>query len=307
MSTQRATPRQSLLYLSLMNYQYSFGNCFTSPVQGYSISRRRNFRRLCGSAREFFPDVEGFLSASFGDARGEPTPFQLGQKTQEQTINDIIALNGPLDVIPPTVTITSPTAGAAAPPGSTVTVNITATDDVAIHHVTANFDINGDGIIETGESIMATSTGANTYQAVFAGVSGAAGLRTVSVIGWDSSSNTTLKTVSVNVGGSAPAPANILASAGTPQSTTVSTAFATALEATVTDAYEQSCLRRFGDVHRAIHRGQRNLQQLDRNHRGDHQRLRRGVGNLHRQYHRRRPLYGRRNGLRRWQRPRTSR
>ena len=67
-----------------------------------------------------------------------------------------------------------------------------------------SFDVNGNGVIEQGEAVNATPTGGTTYQAVFAGVGGASGTRTVSAVGWDGWSNSTLTTISVNVGGPAP-------------------------------------------------------------------------------------------------------
>ncbi|HEY1758522.1 MAG TPA: Ig-like domain-containing protein [Bryobacteraceae bacterium] len=223
-------------YHSIMNYDYQFANCLTSPIQGYANSTDAVFDDYA-NLRGNFADVEYYVSTALGTARGEGTISELAQQSSEQTLADIISQNGPLDVLPPVVAITSPSAGAGVPLGSTLTVNINATDNVAINHVTANFDINGDGIVETGEAIMATSTGTNTYQAVFAGVTGPAGLRPVSAIGWDSSSNTTLATLNVNVGGvSTPPAANIAAIAGTPQSTTITLAFSTALQAKVTDA-----------------------------------------------------------------------
>ena len=66
--------------------------------------------------------------------------------------------------------------------------------------VTAAFDIDGNGVNDTGDSVLATKTGVNTYQASFANVTGASGSRTVRAIAWDSASNTNVATVNINVG-----------------------------------------------------------------------------------------------------------
>jgi len=97
------------------------------------------------------------------------------------------------------VSITSPAANSAV--NGTLTVNVTATDNVAIDTVSVLFDVNGNGVADVGDGVIATSTGGNTYQAVFNGVSGTQGLRPLKVIAWDTATNFTTSVINVDVGG----------------------------------------------------------------------------------------------------------
>jgi beta-lactam-binding protein with PASTA domain len=186
------------VFKSVMSYTWQL-ECNPTPLQPfYSVSgdaTTDNYQHLQFN----FPDVQFHLSTSLGEARGEGFPGDLQQQTPEQTLLDFIAKNGPLDTQPPTVGISSPANASNVVAGGTLTVNITASDNQAVSRVSASFDINGNGIIEAGEAINATQTGANTYQAVFPSVGGPVGARTVSAIAFDTSSNSTRAAISVNV------------------------------------------------------------------------------------------------------------
>ena len=95
--------------------------------------------------------------------------------------------------------ISSPAPNGGVLLGHDLVVNITAADNAQISRVSASFDIDGNGVVDAGDAVTATQTGANTYQAVFPSVSGPSGTRAVRAIAWDSSSNTNLAAITVNV------------------------------------------------------------------------------------------------------------
>ena len=186
-------------YLSVMSYSWQLV-CTPQPqVPNYSMAGDTTFDDQA-HLQFNFSDVLFHLSTSLGEARGEGYPSDLQQQNPEQTLLDYIAKNGALDVTPPSVSITSPSSGGSVPLGASLTVNITASDNTQVSRVTAAFDIDGNGVSDTGDAVLATKTGANTYQATFANVSGSSGVRAVRAIAWDSASNTSLASLSVNVG-----------------------------------------------------------------------------------------------------------
>jgi hypothetical protein len=184
-------------YVSVMSYTWQLVCTPVPQVPNYSKAGDPTFDDYAHMQFNF-SDIQFHLSTSLGEARGEGFPDDLQQQTPEQTLLDFIAKNGPLDTVPPTVNISSPAANANVSSGGTLTVNVAASDNVAISRVSVSFDINGNGAVDTGDAIAATQTGAGTWQATFANVS-TTGTRPVAAIAWDTYSNATRTAINVNV------------------------------------------------------------------------------------------------------------
>lgn len=190
-------------YRSVMSYTWQL-ECTPSALQSnYSMAGDTTFDDY-GNLQFNFHDVQFHLSTSLGESRGEGFPDDFQQQVPEQNLLDVIAKNGPMDTVPPTISITSPGPGGSVAVGSNLTVNVTAADNVQISRVSIAFDINGNGITNTSDAVNATKTGTNTYQAIFTGVGGSPGARTLSAIAFDGWSNAARTEISVTVGSGAP-------------------------------------------------------------------------------------------------------
>jgi hypothetical protein len=190
--------RPGATYKSIMSYSWELGCNPGNEEPDYSQNGDPTFDDY-GHLLFNFSDVLFQLSTTLGTAQGQGYPDDLQQDVPEMTLADKVARDGPLDTIPPTVSITSPAAGASVIVGGTLVVAIQATDNVQVASVSASFDTNGDGTIEGSEQVAATQTAPNTYQASFAGISGSPGNRQVSAIAWDTSSNSAVGSVTVSV------------------------------------------------------------------------------------------------------------
>ncbi|HMP73285.1 MAG TPA: hypothetical protein PKE55_08485 [Kiritimatiellia bacterium] len=97
-----------------------------------------------------------------------------------------------VDTTPPVISMTAPVPGALIHLGSTMTNLLTVTDDQSVAGVQVSFDRDGDGSVTgSGETIAATLISGSNYRAVFAGLSGPEGPRTITATAWDPSGKTT--------------------------------------------------------------------------------------------------------------------
>ena len=204
-------------YRSLMNYSYQLDpDTSGNLVQDYSRAGDPNF--------DDWSTVTFTFNQYFDTVGGSPAYFSRGEDFPDEdpaldhadyTMLDIAATDGPLDSAPPTLTINSPTQNGNAQVGATLTVNLTATDDGGVASVMVSFDANGDGTISAGETIQAASTGATTYQAVFNGIAGPVGARTLMATATDGVGFTADQSISLNVTNGAAPPPKVTASAFT--------------------------------------------------------------------------------------------
>jgi hypothetical protein len=65
--------------------------------------------------------------------------------------------------------------------------------------VTVSFDVNGNGVIDPGETIAAKASGTNLYKATFPALSGLPGTRTITAAAVDVIGNSASVQISVNV------------------------------------------------------------------------------------------------------------
>jgi hypothetical protein len=186
-------------YLSVMSYSWQLVCTPTPPITHYSTATDPTFDDYA-HLQFNFSDVMFHLSTSLGEARGEGNPSVMRIMDPEETLLDYIAQNGPLDTVPPAVAITSPGGNSSVAPGGNLTVNVAASDNGQVNRVTVSFDLNGDGVLEAGESVVATPAGNGRYQAAFSNVSGPNGTRPLTAIAWDNASNSSLASISLTVG-----------------------------------------------------------------------------------------------------------
>jgi hypothetical protein len=185
-------------YRSLMNYAYQLdpdtsGN-FVTDYSGAADPVYNDWANLNFNFNQYF-EVVGGTPAFF--SRGGAPPAEA--EREDFDLQDAALVHGPLDSAGPNLTINLPTPGAAIGVGSNLTVNLTATDNVSVASLKVSFDVNGDGTIAPAETIDATPTGANTFQAVFNNVQGATGARTITAVASDPAEFTTEQSVQVNV------------------------------------------------------------------------------------------------------------
>jgi hypothetical protein len=122
-----------------------------------------------------------------------------GHPAQDYTVE---VLYKQVDKAGPTVEIQSPPRGTALEPGSNLTVEAIASDDVGLASLVMLFDVNGDGNTDAlGESVIASNIGGNRYRAVFTNLSGAPGARRLEARATDSSLNQRSAWATYGVGG----------------------------------------------------------------------------------------------------------
>ena len=182
-------------YMSLMSYSYQLNCNGISPVQGYSGATDPVFDDFANLNHQF---AEVFFHAGNTLGTGYGGAAESTQQVPEQNYQDYINQNGPVDLVKPVIAITSPAAGSQV--GSSLTVTIQATDNVAVTSVKASFDANGDGILSPTEVVTAVPAGGNLYTATFSSVSGSLSPRTLTAIAFDSSGNSGKTSISLNVG-----------------------------------------------------------------------------------------------------------
>jgi len=126
-----------------------------------------------------FSNYADFLGNSFERSR---SGVSLEPENPELDLTEIEESIGPLDREVPTVTISAPAPNTSIPLGTPLVVRFVATDDIGIdvNAVGVSFDLDGDGTFDDpGETIPAVQTGPNSFEAVFARVSGPVGTRLV--------------------------------------------------------------------------------------------------------------------------------
>jgi hypothetical protein len=183
-------------YLSLMSYSWQLQCKVVSQVQSYAGASDLTFNDW-GNLQHDFQDSEMHLGNTIGMSFG--TFPEINQTVPEQNTADYITQNGSLDTAPPSVSITSPKANANVGLTLPLQVTVMATDNVAVQSVTVSFDVNGDGILESNETVTAKSSGTNTYKANFPALSGPTGTRKVSASAMDTSFNSATTSINVNV------------------------------------------------------------------------------------------------------------
>jgi hypothetical protein len=88
----------------------------------------------------------------------------------------------PPDLYSPTVQIDAPSLGALLNVQDDLTVRITAADNVGVDTVEVRFDLNGDTTVnDVTESVLASSTGPDTYEGTLGPITGPVGSRIVEV------------------------------------------------------------------------------------------------------------------------------
>jgi hypothetical protein len=200
-------------YKSLMNYTYQlYPDSTGGLVQTYSGAADPvydDWSHVELGFSEYFDGVGNSLSNS--SRYGVSSP----QDIDPPTLDNFEQINGPLDDQAPAINIVSPADNASVPTSSTLTVDLTASDNIGLSTVMVSFDVDGDGTISADEKIVAVSTGPGTYRAIFANVSGAAGPRMLTATATDVSTFTTDQSISLNVTTGGAAPPKITASSFT--------------------------------------------------------------------------------------------
>lgn len=109
------------------------------------------------------------------------------------------------DTQAPQVVIRSPPSGWPVAQGTSLVVEVQASDDMEMAAVQVSFDVNGNGTITgAAETVQAAWSGVNTYTASFAGITGSNGARNVHALARDTSGNTAQASRPVTVGGVQP-------------------------------------------------------------------------------------------------------
>jgi len=105
-------------------------------------------------------------------------------------LSDYEQANGPIDLEGPAINIIDPPSGSNILQGNDLTVTVSATDNVALGPVMVSFDIDGSGAIDTtGETVIATSSGPDEFEAMFLNASGPDGNRDIVASVSDTSTN----------------------------------------------------------------------------------------------------------------------
>jgi len=183
-------------YLSLMNYEHQLD--LKSKVNSFSGEDDLTFNDWANIKLDFqsaLIHLGNTFDKGFGGAAEEHND------TDEPTTEDFKLINGSLDLASPTVTINSTTSSTVISIGNNLTVDVNATDNVAIDSVIVSFDINGDGSTDDpSEVVVATQVEPNKYQAIFANISGQNGTRTITAIASDTSDFTSTEIATIEVG-----------------------------------------------------------------------------------------------------------
>lgn len=206
--------RKGELYQSIMSYSYqtkidsgvdSYGYLYLSGVSGYVFSD-------WAYIKHDFQHSGYFLGNTFGKSPGE-----TAADYPDPTVKDYEELNNaPVDLAPPSVSISSPAAGATVPNGGSLTVTAAASDDVRLTSVFIHFDLDGDGRTSApGEEVLAAASGGGNYSATFRNVVGPYGARKVLAIAFDNSENAGVAAASVLAGQGTGGGASLHESSGT--------------------------------------------------------------------------------------------
>jgi hypothetical protein len=190
-------------YLSLMSYSWTLA-C-NSAVQSFSGATDPTFDDWANLQPDF-PNVAIHLGNSLGLAFGALP--ESTEQVPEPTPADYTNKNGPPNSVPPVIKILKPAANGNVGLTLPLQVTVNTTDSTPISSVTVAFDVNGDGNTNgTGENVRAKLTGANTYAANFAALSGPTGPRTIAVSAIDTTGNYATVSETVHVQAPNPVPA----------------------------------------------------------------------------------------------------
>ena len=184
-------------YQSLMNYIYQL-----SPGEKGELVRDYSRSLPFDDWSHIKLDFSSYLD-NLGNSFAKE--YQLGtelpdSEESEITRETIEQLHGPSDNETPLVSINQPAPSVEIVVGSSLTVDLTATDNSAIQSVRVSFDINGNGVVDApDETVVAAPTGTNKYQATFANISGTVGSRTITAKAFDIFDFTSTASVDVNI------------------------------------------------------------------------------------------------------------
>lgn len=182
-------------YKSLMSYSWQLKCTPVSVVQSYSGSSDTTFDDWANLQGDF-PNVEIHLGNTLGLQFGDVPEY--GEQAPEQTGLDYIRQNGPPNNTPPTVKVQTPAANGNVGLTLPLQVVVDATDASGVASVTVSFDVNGNGVIDPGETLAAKLSG-TTYKASFPALSGALGTRTITAAAIDGTGNFATAKESVSV------------------------------------------------------------------------------------------------------------
>jgi hypothetical protein len=194
------TPALKPNYRSLMNYAYQLHPDPTGALV-------RDYSRAGDAVFADWPVVQLNFNAFFDNLGNSPNirpRYTSGddapiEQHDDQDLRDAIAINGPLDSQVPSVKVDDPADHSNLAVGGTLTVKLTATDNVGIDTLKVSFDGDGDGVLSPGETIDATSLGGGKYQAVFTNISGPAGDRTLTATATDAATFTAVANLTISV------------------------------------------------------------------------------------------------------------
>jgi len=194
---QNVCKNSPLSYLSVMSYAWQ-SQCVPLEGPGYSTTGNNNLFDDSANFNLVFSDVNttmGNTSIGFLGSNG------VVPQDQEPGLQNYNALNGPIDLFPPSVTITSPAPLSVVLQGNNLTVTFNGVDNVAVASAAASFDVAGTG---QPQQVVATSTGGSAYQAVFTGISGPNAYRTLQASALDPSGNIGFSQIPIQVGSGTP-------------------------------------------------------------------------------------------------------
>jgi Dockerin type I domain/PASTA domain len=202
-------------YVSLMNYAYEhcpagaaasgpdgtdLAGAAPCPVDRYALASDAVFddwSHLDMSSSLNFAAVGTGVDLS--DTTARPSEPELTHKAIETQF-------GPQDLQGPSVAITSPTTGFATPAGTSFAVSFTAVDvGGTVSKAEVLFDVNGNGVVDTGETFAAVPV-AGGWSAAVPIISGANGTRILIANAIDRVGNPGLAKLEVRVGAVTPVP-----------------------------------------------------------------------------------------------------
>ena len=192
-STCQNTP---LTYKSLMSYANQLQCVPAGP--GYSVAGDPTFDDLANLNQVFF-DVDIAMGDTFN--LGSLGSNSSVPQSVDPDLQNYTALNGPIDLFPPSVTISSPAPLSVVLQGNNLTATFNSVDNVAVVSAAASFDVAGSG---QPLQVAATNTGGSTYQAVFSGISGPNAYRTLQASAVDPSGNVGFSSIPIQVGSGTP-------------------------------------------------------------------------------------------------------
>jgi beta-lactam-binding protein with PASTA domain len=198
-------------YYSVMSYCYQFGapdfsDPLAAPCDNFAVSSYAHLgNAVFADWLNLRLDLTSNAPALGNSLSLNASGTSAGDRSQpELSQNEIEQLFGPRDATSPSISILTPSANASFAVGQTLTVTLTAVDNVAIKSVMVGFDLNGDGLLDSATEVVQANLIGNTYSASFAGtISGPSGKRLLRAVAEDTSANQTPTSISLSVGSSA--------------------------------------------------------------------------------------------------------